>query len=350
MKKAKILFTTVAVTLGLAAVPAFAYGPEVPGESLINSQIQAIEEKGAPVTVHVDGRYVPTDAQPKIQDGRTFLPMRAVAEAIGAEVNWDGTTQCVTVKKEATQAQFFVGKKNYTVNGKNQTLLVAPINDKGRVLVPIRDFAEAVKCEVNWDAYTASIDITTGGPVAEAPSLPKDTPEYVRWLVEKYYVPAGEDNTGSWMSSYESPDGKSSGQTYYFISKMQNGAKNMIEISATRNYSLLYGEFGDEKIGYGGVDVKSYQIFPKDNGYAAKLTFSDLQMPYDWYVYYKAPTIMGVGGGYSIPYFEINGSTLTKIGQWNFPEKEDFDEMQFDKEKWMNYVDVGMTNTNCERF
>lgn len=47
----------------------------------------------------VDGKSVTLDAPAEIKDGRTFLPMRAIAESLGAEVKWSASSKTATVIK-----------------------------------------------------------------------------------------------------------------------------------------------------------------------------------------------------------------------------------------------------------
>ena len=59
------------------------------------------------IKVTVDGEEIKTDKEPFIYEGTTYLPVRAVAEAVGKEVGWDSATKTVTltskVTKEATK-------------------------------------------------------------------------------------------------------------------------------------------------------------------------------------------------------------------------------------------------------
>ena len=48
------------------------------------------------ISVYLDGQPLTFDVQPQIINGRTVVPLRAIFEAMGAKVNWDGDTQTVT--------------------------------------------------------------------------------------------------------------------------------------------------------------------------------------------------------------------------------------------------------------
>ncbi|MDO4280436.1 MAG: copper amine oxidase N-terminal domain-containing protein, partial [Peptococcaceae bacterium] len=129
MKGLRNLLLAAVAVLGLTALPAFAYGPFYADNVMTY-------EHGAPLTVHVDGSYVATDVQPEIVNGRTFLPMRAVAEAMDASVSWDGSKKLISVFKNGTEAYFYVGWQTYYVNGQAKTASVAPYIKDGRTMLP----------------------------------------------------------------------------------------------------------------------------------------------------------------------------------------------------------------------
>ncbi len=78
------------------------------------------------IKIVVDGKQLSTDKEPFIFDGTTYLPVRAVGEAVGKVVSWDGATQTVTLsakteapaetKKEETPAAAS-SKVVYDANG-----------------------------------------------------------------------------------------------------------------------------------------------------------------------------------------------------------------------------------------
>ena len=70
-----------------------------------------------PVTVLVDGRALSFDQPPVIQDDRTLVPMRAIFQALGAEVYWEESTQTVTALSAADTLQFRIGDAGLYKNG-----------------------------------------------------------------------------------------------------------------------------------------------------------------------------------------------------------------------------------------
>lgn len=117
----------------------------------------------SPITLKLDGVAVASDVAPVVQSGTTLVPLRVISENLGADVSWNQSSQQATVKTAAYTVVFKVGSKEYTVNGAKKTLTVAPKIVTGRTLLPIRAFAEAIGAKVNYTASTntATVDYFT---------------------------------------------------------------------------------------------------------------------------------------------------------------------------------------------
>ena len=57
-----------------------------------------------------------SDAQPLMRNDRTFVPFRAIFEAMGATVSWDNTTRTVTAKRSDRTVKLTIGRKACTVD------------------------------------------------------------------------------------------------------------------------------------------------------------------------------------------------------------------------------------------
>lgn len=112
-------------------------------------------------SVIVDNAVAGIDAAPMIQDGRTFVPFRALAEAFGATVNYDAATQAVTAELNGVTVIMTIGSDVYTVNGSAKTADVAPFINGARTMVPVRFVAEAFGITVTpiYDASGATADV-----------------------------------------------------------------------------------------------------------------------------------------------------------------------------------------------
>jgi len=105
-------------------------------------------------TYTVNGQEVEMDVAPIAEAGRTYLPVRYVANAMGIpdnNITWDQNSQTITVLKADRVVQMKVGSKQVLVNGVPMMMDVAPKVVPGRVLVPFRFLAQALGAEVVWD-------------------------------------------------------------------------------------------------------------------------------------------------------------------------------------------------------
>ena len=112
----------------------------------------------------VNNNIIKGDAAPYIDDAwRTMVPIRALMEAFDAEVIWDeANPDVVTINYDAdTQIVMNVGETGYTINGEEGDMDTVPVNNNGRVYVPIRFVAEGIGFNVlplyNSDGLTASV-------------------------------------------------------------------------------------------------------------------------------------------------------------------------------------------------
>jgi len=113
----------------------------------------------------VDGKSVTIDVAPQIVEGRTLLPIKWVAEPLGADVAWDATDRKVTVSLGSTTLQLWIGKGEALVNGRSvaidpQNAKVVPLIVSSRTMLPIRFVAEQLGADVQWDPVARSITIT----------------------------------------------------------------------------------------------------------------------------------------------------------------------------------------------
>jgi len=120
--------------------------------------IHAVAEDN--VKVLLNGVELSFDVHPQLIDGRTMVPMRRIFEALGAEVDWDGETQTVTALRDGTVIIMQIDNVVISVDGENITLDVPPQIVSGRTLVPVRAVAESLDANVDWDSNARAVVIT----------------------------------------------------------------------------------------------------------------------------------------------------------------------------------------------
>ncbi len=111
------------------------------------------------VTVKVNDAEVAFDQKPMIINGRTLVPLRAIFEALNADVLWDGATSTVTAKKDNTEISLTIGSNQLYVNGIAKEIDVPAMIVSERTIVPARAISEAFNCQVNWEAQSQTITV-----------------------------------------------------------------------------------------------------------------------------------------------------------------------------------------------
>ena len=134
------------------------------------------------------------DASPYIENGRTFVPVKAVADAFGADALWDGEARKVTFSTEETVIELTIDSSVALVNGVQKTLDAPCTIKDGRTFVPLRFISEALKKSVEFVAPSSQILITDENVVMTIDGYPVTMDDY-RFLflyynlVDSYYTP-----------------------------------------------------------------------------------------------------------------------------------------------------------------
>lgn len=102
---------------------------------------------------------------PRIENGRTLVPIRAIIEAMGGIVEWNAESPRL-VKLLSTEAaattfdiEMTIGSTDIIVDGAEQFMDVAPVVINDRTMLPVRFVAENVGAEIAWLGSTQEIVI-----------------------------------------------------------------------------------------------------------------------------------------------------------------------------------------------
>ncbi len=112
-----------------------------------------------PIKILVNGRSIPFDAPPVIKNGRTLVPVRAIFEALDCQVDWDGDTRTALAKGRGKTISITIDKMTFTKNNEEIPLDVPAQIIQNRTFVPARAVAEALDCFVDWDGDTRTVII-----------------------------------------------------------------------------------------------------------------------------------------------------------------------------------------------
>ncbi|AOT72590.1 fibronectin type III domain-containing protein [Geosporobacter ferrireducens] len=115
---------------------------------------------------YVEDELKEMDAAPIIREGRTLLPIKYVAEAIGAKVAWSNTEKKVTVTQNKKVIELWIDRNTARVDGKR--MLIDPDNKDvkpiiippGRTMVPLRFIVENLGCKVDWNGNIQEVKVT----------------------------------------------------------------------------------------------------------------------------------------------------------------------------------------------
>ena len=122
-----------------------------------------VYRENSSISVIVNGNELSFDTEPKIIDDTTFVPMRAIFEALGAQVEWEPRIRTIFAKKGSTEIELTIGEAAASVNGK--VIMIpggAPYIDSSSnsTMVPLRFISESLGCNVQWNQEDKSITIT----------------------------------------------------------------------------------------------------------------------------------------------------------------------------------------------
>jgi spore coat protein CotH len=114
------------------------------------------------ITVTLDGKSITfPDQDPLQQSGRVMVPVNAILEAMGAEVTWDKTAKTVTAVLNDQTLVLKIGSSTATVNGETLEIDVPAIIQNSRTLVPVRFISEGLGLTVDWDQSAAQVSLTS---------------------------------------------------------------------------------------------------------------------------------------------------------------------------------------------
>lgn len=133
----------------------------------VKKQVQEKKNKNDnSLPVFIKDKEVKFDVPPVIKSGRTLIPVRAITNALGADVEWDEKTKTVTVSKAVYDAVYGVSTTIVTlkldsniilINGKEVEIDVPAQLVSNRTMVPLRFIAQALNNEIEYDTETGAI-------------------------------------------------------------------------------------------------------------------------------------------------------------------------------------------------
>lgn len=134
-----------------------------------------------PVRVIADGYALRFDVDPMVEGARVLVPWRAVAEFFGFTVDYEPVARVITTASRDRSVVMQVDRYDVAVDGVVQQIDVPARVVSGRTLVPLRFAAEALGLTVDWDWLTRTVYLTGNG--AARPEVPPLTLSEVKAVV-----------------------------------------------------------------------------------------------------------------------------------------------------------------------
>lgn len=112
------------------------------------------------IKISVNGQTISTDVPPMLQNDRTLVPIRAVSDALQAEVDWNENDRTVTISKGEKTLKLQIANKRMATDSGDVVLDVPPQQIDNRTLVPIRAVSAGLGAAVEWNGAANTVEIT----------------------------------------------------------------------------------------------------------------------------------------------------------------------------------------------
>ena len=149
--------------LGVLTLVAALAGAAVPQAEVV------VQEQ---LTITINKNSVRTDVPPIMVEGRTLVPVRGVFNAFNARIDWLPDVRRVHILSSAQEIWLRIGVAHADVNNQEVLLDVPPMIYRSRTMVPLRFIAETLGATVSWDPNTQRITIVTQRAAQVAPAQP----------------------------------------------------------------------------------------------------------------------------------------------------------------------------------
>ena len=115
------------------------------------------------IKIFVDGQLLEfskyENVEPAIIDGRVLVPLRAIAENLGATVDWIPEEKLIKIKQYNNTVELVLDSKTALKNGSEINLDVPAKIINGRTLVPVRFISESLSRTVEWHPYNEKLNV-----------------------------------------------------------------------------------------------------------------------------------------------------------------------------------------------
>lgn len=110
------------------------------------------------IKIVVSGKEIKPETPAYIENGRTMVPLRFISEALGEKVDWKADTNTVIIGDN--KATLKIGSNEISAAGKKITIDSPAVIKNSRTFVPLRAISEILGAKVEWDGATRTVSIT----------------------------------------------------------------------------------------------------------------------------------------------------------------------------------------------
>ncbi|TBL79681.1 N-acetylmuramoyl-L-alanine amidase family protein [Paenibacillus thalictri] len=117
----------------------------------------AAEAAVQPISLFLNGKQLVSEVAPRIVKDNTVVPVRIIAEELGAKVQWDNAARKVTIDKDKVNIQLRIDQTDALVNNAQVAMEIPPAIVEGNTMLPLRFVSEQLGVKVIWDDLKRSV-------------------------------------------------------------------------------------------------------------------------------------------------------------------------------------------------
>ncbi len=203
-----------------------------------------------------------TDAKPYVDNnGRTMIPVAKIGELLGVNVGWNNDTQTVTLKDGDNTVALKLNVDSITINGVTSKMDTKAVSKNGRTYVPVSAIAKAFGVNTGWDKVNSTVNLTsnkvvektentgtsgnvatpnTGATEGKTPKLSATFSDTVEENGLKLTATVRGEGNDIWFDVNTNVPTK----RYHIVGKSENFEKDILSVEALKNYidNLISGQ------------------------------------------------------------------------------------------------------------
>lgn len=204
-KRRLTAFALAAITIVSSAVSAEALTLRYDGKT--------VEYRGSVYKLFVNNKELTNlPLEPIIFNDRALVPVREIFEELGAEVSYNGNTQCIEVTYDDTYVRMYINNNTAYINGKRMAIpdnvvpkLITKIGGETKTMVPLRFISESIGLDVKFDVLSNGIYVESEEALNGVNETPKPAEEPVETQVPELTAEPAEETVETEVSEPTAP-------------------------------------------------------------------------------------------------------------------------------------------------